>query len=58
MLKAWTQVLVLSRAKADAIVRKLKASDAYLKPGYLVTCDQVARLRDALVCARWQHAAC
>jgi hypothetical protein len=36
-----TQVLVLAHAKADAIVRKLKESDSYMRPGYLVTCDQV-----------------
>jgi hypothetical protein len=35
------QVLVIARAKADAIVRKLKETNSYLRPGYLVTCDQV-----------------
>jgi Maf-like protein len=33
-------VLVLAHAKADAIVKKLQASESLLKPGYLVTCDQ------------------
>lgn len=34
-------VLVLAHAKADAIVKKLKASSSLVTPGYLVTCDQV-----------------
>jgi hypothetical protein len=34
-------VLALSHAKAAAIVKKLKDSESLIRPGYLVTCDQV-----------------
>lgn len=34
-------VMVLAHAKADAILKKLKDSGAFMRPGYLVTCDQV-----------------
>ena len=34
-------VLKLAHAKAAAIMRKLRDSDSLVRPGYLVTCDQV-----------------
>lgn len=37
-------VMMLAHAKASAIAKKLKDSGSYIKPGYLVTCDQVAPL--------------
>jgi hypothetical protein len=34
-------VMMLAHAKADAIMKKLKDSGSMIRPGYLVTCDQV-----------------
>lgn len=34
-------VMLLAHAKADAIMKKLRDSGSYIRPGYLVTCDQV-----------------
>lgn len=42
-------VMMLAHAKARAIAKKLKDSGSYIKPGYLVTCDQVMTLS----CNRW-----
>ena len=39
--RAQELVLALAHAKAAAIIAKLKATDSLVKPGYLVTCDQV-----------------
>jgi Maf-like protein len=44
-------VLVLAHAKADAIVKKLQASSSLLKPGFLVTCDQVWQSSEQASCA-------
>lgn len=37
-------VLAIAHAKAKAITKKLKDSDSLIRPGYLVTCDQVRSL--------------